>query len=191
MKSLLKFLPGIIVLEVATAALLFALTLPTAHAGLWAPIAVLGGVVTLLAAIWFGSIADHVRKDALLGARASHAREREDLVVTAELEKRAALEQSHQRLMQATARAQAQASWRLGLGLTGLVALGGILLAIEFMTVGLLVMAAAGGALGGYVLRARQEQRFLLRDEREPRGLPGRVIKAIESSPAATSPTRR
>lgn len=191
MKLLLRFLPGIIVLEVATAALLHVLTMPAAHPGLWAPVAVLGGVVTLLTAFWFGSIADHARKDALLGARASHAREREEIVVTAELEKRVALEQTHRRLAQATARAQAQANWRLGLGLTGLVAVGFVLLAIEFMTVGLLVMAAAGGALGGYLWRARQETRYLLRGEGGFPGLAGRSIKTIEPPSAAAPRTRR
>jgi hypothetical protein len=179
--SVLRFLPGIIVLEIASAALVYALITPGASQAMWAPVAVLGGVVTLLAAVWFGAIADHLRKDALLKARAVHARERETLVVTAEVDKRAALEQSHQRILRETARAQSQANWRLGLGLAGLLALGGILLAIEFMTVGLLVMAATGGVLGGYVLRARQSPRLVGRGELAPPLLTERVIRTIES----------
>ena len=189
--TLLRFLPGIIVLEIATAALVYAVTAPAAPTALWLPVAVLGTVITLLAAFWFGSIAEHVKKDALQRAGAHHAREREGIVVAAEVDKRAALEQSHQRLLKATAKAQSQANWRLGLGLTGLLALGGILLAIEFMTVGLLVMAAAGGALGGYVMRARQASRYLLRVDPEVPLLTTRTVQTLESPAAASRSARR
>jgi fatty acid desaturase len=181
LKPFLRFLPGILLLEIAAAALVYALLIPGAQQGFWLPVAVLGGVVTLLAAVWFGAIAEQVRKDALLNARAQHARERETLVVTAEMDKRAALEQSHQRILRETARAQAQANWRLGLGLAGLLALGGVLLAIELMTVGLLVMAATGGLVGGYLLRARQSSRWLGSNEREPPLLAERAVRTIEA----------
>ena len=181
MKPFFRFLPGILLLEIAAVALAYAWLMPGARQGLWLPVTVLGGVVTLLAAVWFGAIAEQVRKDALLDARALHARERETLVVAAEMDKRAALEQSHQRILRETARAQAQANRRLGLGLAGLLALGGMLLAIEFMTVGLLVMAATGGVLGGYLLRARQSSRWLGRSEREPPFLTERAVRAIEA----------
>jgi len=52
--SVLRFLPGIIVLEIASAALVYALITPGASQAMWAPVAVLGGVVTLLAAAWEG-----------------------------------------------------------------------------------------------------------------------------------------
>ena len=182
--SVLRFLPGIIVLQISTAALVYALMAPEAHDALWIPVAVLGGVVSLLSAFWFGSIADHVKKDALAKIRTQHAHEREKIVVTAEIDKRAALEYSHQRILKETARAQSQAYWRLGLGLTGLLALGGIMVAIEFMTVGLLIMATAGGALGGYVMRTRQETRFPGRFDGQPPLLETREMKALEGAPA-------
>lgn len=177
--SVLRFLPGIIVLEIASAALVYALFSAGTTPAVWVPVAVLGGVVTLLAAVWFGAIADHLRKDAQLEARLLHASERETLLVAAEVDKRAALEQSHQRILRETARAQAQANWRLGLGLAGLLALGGMLLAIEFMTVGLLVMAATGGVLGGYVLRARQSPRLVGRGALVPPLLAERVVRTV------------
>ncbi len=185
---LLRFLPGILVLEMATAALVYVLVAPGTPPAFWVPALVLGGAVTLLTAFWFGSIADHVKKDAVRRAGVRHAQDREGLVVAAEIDKRAALEQNHQRLLKAAARAQAQANWRLGLGLTGLLTLGGMLLAIEFMTVGLLVMALAGGALGGYVLRARQVPRSLARGTAPP-WLAGRVVKTIETPSAAERKT--
>lgn len=177
----IRFLPGIIVLEIASAVLVHALVTSGANQTLWVPLAVLGGVVTLLVAVWFGAIAEHLSKDALLKARMRHASERETWVVAAEADKRAALEQSHRRILSETTRAQSQANWRLCLGLAGLLALGGMLLAIEFMTVGLLVMAATGGVLGGYVLRARQSPLLPRRGELAPHLLMERSIRTGES----------
>lgn len=164
MVTLLKFLPAVLALQVATVALIYAVTgmAPDAAHGL--PLAVAGGIVGLFAAFWFAAIADHVRKDAVAKLQLSFARERENLVVTAEVDKRAALEQTHQRISRETARANGRANLRLGFGLTGLLAVGGLLVAVEFMTLGLLLMTTAGGALGGYIVRARQEARWVRKD---------------------------
>lgn len=186
--SLLRYLPGILVLQIATAALVYLLVAPETNDALWIPVAVLAGVVSLLAAFWFGSIAEHLKKDALANVRTEHARERESLVVTAEIDKRTTLEQSHQRILKEAARAQSQAYWRLGLGLTGLLALGGIMVAIEFMTVGLLIMATAGGALGGYVVRSRQELRWSDRSRNELPLLTASEVKALKSGKENSKP---
>jgi hypothetical protein len=185
--SMLKFLPGILVVQAATAALAAAVLAPSSSEAVWVPLAALALVVTLIAALWFGSIAEHVKKDALTEARVQFAREREHIRVTAETDKRAALEDTHQRLVKETRRAQNRANLQLGLGLAGLLALGGLMLAIEFMTVGLLMMATAGGALGGYVFRARQEARAVRRKAAEalPRSRP---IKAIEAERVDSPP---
>lgn len=162
--TMLRFLPGVLVVQAATWALILVATAPSAESN-WAPCAGLGVLVTALAALWFGSIADHVKKDGLANAAASFAREREDLRVRAEIDTRAALERNHRNLMQETRRAESRANLRLALGLSGLLSLGALLLAIEFMTIGLLILAAAGGALGGYLLRARQDRRAFRRQE--------------------------
>jgi hypothetical protein len=173
--SMLKFLPGILVIQAATGALVAAALSPSASDILWVSLAILGGTVSLIAALWFGSIAEHARKDAANTAavrfakereniRVAAERERENIRVTAESDKLAALENSHQRIMQETRRAQNKANLQLGLGLAGLITLGGVMLAIEFMTMGLLIMATAGGALGGYLVRARQDARVAGRD---------------------------
>jgi hypothetical protein len=177
--SMLRFLPGILVVQAATAALMLAALGPSSGAA-WIPLAALGAIVTVIAALWFGSIAEHVKKDALTDAAARFAQEREHIRVAAETDKRAALEDTHQRIVKETRRAQNKANLQLGLGLAGLLMLGGLMLAIEFMTVGLLIMATAGGALGGYVFRARQDARVARRNAAKtlPRSEP---IKAIEA----------
>lgn len=185
--SMLKFLPGILVVQAATAALVVAALAPSSSEALWVPLAALDLIVTLIAALWLASIAEHVKKDALVDAAARFAREREHIRVAAETDKRAALEDTHQRIVKETRRAQNKANLQLGLGLAGLLGLGGLMLAIEFMTVGLLIMATAGGALGGYVLRARQDGRIGRRSGAKtlPRSGP---IKAIEAERVDSPP---
>jgi membrane protein implicated in regulation of membrane protease activity len=154
--SLLKFLPGILVVQAATAALLVNAMGSSLEAH-WLAMAILVILVTLLATLWFGSIAEHVKKDALAEAAIEFAREREKILMTAETSKRVALEESHQRIVHETRKVHSRANLKLGLGLFGLFSLGALMLVIEFMTVGLFVLSTAGGVLAGYILRARQD----------------------------------
>lgn len=160
--SLMKFIPGVIGLQVMTVLLtVVILDSTTPPEALWIPVGLVCGLLTLLAAVWFGSIADQLKKDAVLAASVSHFHERERLLVSAERDKQASLEQGYQQILKESARLQSQAHWRLSLGITGLLILGGMMLAIEFMTLGLVVMATAGGVIAGYVMRSRQEMRLI------------------------------
>jgi len=123
----------------------------------WAPIGVLAMIVTLLVAFWFGSIADHVKKDALARAKDDFARERESLLVAAEADKRNVLEETHKRIVKETNQVHAKANFKLGAAFVGILCLGAVMLSIQLMTIGLLTLATAGGALAGYVVRARQD----------------------------------
>jgi len=169
--TMLRFLPGILAVQAATAVLIvFTTGSPLGQD--WAPMAALGFVITLFAALWFGAMADHLKKDALAGAAAGFARERERLLVAAETDKRAALEESHRRILRETGRAHTRAHLKLGLGLVGLLALGALMLAVQFMTIGLLIFATAGGALGGYLVRARQDAVAIRHDTAKPAAAP-------------------
>jgi hypothetical protein len=175
-----RFLPGILVVQAATAALIVAATGSASEAN-WAAMAALALIITVLAALWFGSIADHVKKDALANASTGFAREREHLLVAAETEKRAALEASHRTIVRETQRARTRANVKLGLGLLALLSLGGLMLAIEFMMVGLLIFATAGGALGGYLVRVRQDS---LAGRKKAVPAPVETIEAVREKPA-------
>ena len=181
--STLKFLPGILVVQAATAALILAATSASSE-GNWGPMAALGLIITVLVALWFGSIADHVKKDALADVSTRFAVERENLRVAAETEKRSALEQTHQRIVKETNRAHARANLKLGFGLVCLVGLGAMMFAIQFMTVGLMVLASAGGALGGYMVRARQDAPASRQSTMAKSLVPSSPeVKAIEAKP--------
>jgi hypothetical protein len=55
-------------------------------------------------------------------------------------------------------RAHAKANFKVGLAVTGAVGAGIIMLFTELLTMGLLTLSTAGGALVGYGARARQDR---------------------------------
>lgn len=154
--SIFKFLPGIIILQIATAVFVIAAGGST-YRPYWASLGVLALIVNLLVAFWFGSTADHIKKDALAKAKEAFERERERLLVTAEAGKRAVLEETHKRIVKETNRAHAKANFKVGAAFAGVLCLATLMLSIQFFTAGLLTLATAGGALAGYIARARQE----------------------------------
>ena len=154
--SIFRFLPGIIIVQIAMVA--FVVTaVGSSHGPYWAPIGVLAFIVSLLVAFWFGSIANHIKKDALARAKEAFVRERERLLITTEADKRAVLEESHKRIIKETNRAHTKASFKLGAAFAGILCVAILMLSIQFITAGLLILATVGGALAGYVVRARQE----------------------------------
>lgn len=170
--SAFRFLPGLVIVQIATAALVIAGGSAPAQVN-WALVAVAAAVTTLVVAFWFSSIAENARKDTLAEAREKFARERERLVVTTEAEKRTLVEENHRRMVQATNRAHARANFKLGAAVAGLVGIAAALLYIELFTLALVTLTTAGGALVGYVARARQEAQALRRHRAELPVLPG------------------
>lgn len=209
---MLRFVPGILLVQVATWALVAVALAPGAER-IWLPLAALGLAVTGIAGLWFAAIADHARKDALTAAErhfarererlgqayarereslsSGFAREREQLRVSAETEKLAALESTHQRIVRETGRAERRANLKLGIGLLGLLSVGGLLVAVEFMTLGLLLFTAGGGALGGYLARARQDSRALQRRVAAEGLEPPPPLMAIADERVAQPPARK
>lgn len=159
---MLKFLPGLILLQVIT--VVITLTAPELNGFGWLRLIVplvIAGVVT---AFWFSSIAAHQHKDEINKLQACHAKEREAIRVNAERAKAKVVKQAHQETMQEVRRTTTQANIKVGLAFAGAAGLGGLLLLTQFMTLGLLLLTSVGGALGGYVLRIRQERNKLLID---------------------------
>lgn len=154
--SPLKFLPGIIVGQAATAALVVA-AMNSAENDHQAVLVAIALIIALMLALWFAALGEHIRKDALLAAKDEFARERERIIVSAEVDKRSMLEQTHQRIVAETRRAHSRANLKVGLALAGLAGIGALLLAIELVSFGLMTLSAAGGLLAGYVIRARQD----------------------------------
>ena len=152
-----RYLPGILIIQVATVALLLAAG-KTSDPELWLAIGCLALVISVVTAFWFESIASHTRKDAVTRAKDEFFREREKLRVNAERQKHRLIEKSHKQITRETNRAHARASFKVGGAFIGVIAAGTLMVFTQFMTLGLLLLASGGGALAGYLARARQDR---------------------------------
>jgi hypothetical protein len=153
---MLKYFSGILIIQIAT----FAMTLAAIKSGdqeLWLAVLSLAFIIGLVTAFWFASIASHAKKDALAQARHDFSREREKLRVNAERQKIRLINKSHEEIRKETNRAYARTNFKLGAGFIGIIAAGSLMIFSQFLTLGLLTLATGGGALGGYLLRVRQE----------------------------------
>ena len=153
---MLKYFPGILIIQVATAAM----TLVAIKSGdheLWLAVLLLALIVAVVTAFWFASIASHATKDALASARDEFSKEREKLRVNAERQKTRLMRKSHEEIRKETNRAHARSNFKLGAGFIGIVAAGSLMIFSQLITLGLLTLAVGGGALGGYLIRVRQE----------------------------------
>jgi len=154
---MLKFLPGIIVVQLLTLALIFAVT----RAGLdntqlMLAIGLLEILFSVPAAFWFSAIARQRHQEELEALKETHAREREKIRVNAERQKSRIISKSHQQMLKETRRAHAGANFKVGAAFAGALAIGAFMLYTQFVTFGLLIMTTAGGGLAGYLGRGRQ-----------------------------------
>jgi len=154
---MLKFIPGILLLQVITIALVLIAPADLENWG-WLRVAIPVLIAGFLTAFWFGSIAAHQRKDEISRLKEFHAKERETIRVNAERAKTKLVKQAQRKTMQEVRRSSARANIKIGLAFAGAAGLGGLLILTQFMSLGWLTLTTVGGALGGYILRIRQEK---------------------------------
>ena len=154
---MLKFFSGIILVQLVTIALFFAITrINLDDTQLILTIGLLETLFSVLAAFWFSSMARQRHLAELENIREEHAREREKIRVNAERQKSRILNKSQKQLLKETRRAHAAANFKVGAAFAGALAFGGVMLSTQFVTFGLLVLTTAGGGLAGYLARGRQ-----------------------------------
>ena len=168
-----KYLLGILIIQTATVAMTLA-AIKSADQELWLAVLLLALLIALVTAFWFSSIASHAKKDALANAKDEFSREREKLRLNAERQKTRLMRKSHEEIRKETNRAHARSSFKLGAGFIGIVAAGSLMIFSQLLTLGLLTLAVGGGALGGYLMRVRQEsisrqkETFAISDDNKP-----------------------
>jgi len=152
---MLRYLPGILLVQVVTAVLLW-VSLGAAPREMAIQFGIPALLVCLVTGLWFASIArsDAERLNAKI--RLEHAREREKLHVDAEKSKAKILEKSHKEIRKQEKRIGRIASLKVGLAFVGAIVAGLIMLITELFTFGLMTIMTTAGGLGGYLVRARQ-----------------------------------
>jgi Flp pilus assembly protein TadB len=155
--AMLQFLPGIIIAQLLTGALIY--LSPSITGSNWIVLAGILLVLAILIALWFGSIAKHISKDEIIKLTNSFTKEKEKIRVKAEKDKNKIVEETHKKINKETRRTHGKANLKVGAAFAGAAGVGVLMLITELLTMGLLTLSTAGGALAGYITRTRQESR--------------------------------
>jgi len=154
---MLKFFSGIVMVQLVTIALFFAVTrIHLDNTQLILTIGLLEILFSILATFWFASMSRQRHMVELEAIREEHAREREKIRVNAERQKSKIINTSQKQLLKDTRRAQAAANIKVGAAFAAALAFGAVMLSSQFVTFGLLVLTTAGGGLAGYLARGKQ-----------------------------------
>lgn len=187
---MLRYLPGIVLVQLVALTLFWVnregtLTNILLRAAL--PSALIAGVT----ALWFSALArmqsqqqitaltekhheerealnrviERTRSDAMQEASADKAR----IVERASQEREKLVRKTHQELMRQERRTSRRANIKVGMAFMSMTALGVIMLITELLTLGLLTITTAGGAMGGYLFRWRQTRKLAELPEVMPR----------------------
>ncbi|MEA3301710.1 MAG: hypothetical protein U9Q75_00410 [Pseudomonadota bacterium] len=153
---MLKYFFAILLIQIVTVALV--LLTPDDIQGVgWLRLAIPLLFISMVAAFWFNSMASHLRKDHLARADRRFAKERENIRVNAERAKTRVVKQAQKDIAREAKTTHAKASFKVGAAFAGAIGAGALMLLIGSMTLGLSILTTAGGALGGYLYRARKE----------------------------------
>lgn len=174
---MLRYLPGIVLVQIVTVAVWWVIREKPALELLYIAVPLSLGF-SILIAFWFSMVSrmdaqkanaeliekhfqereklnqalERTRSDVLQKASADQAK----IVERASKEREQLVKQTHQELLKAERRANRGANMKVGAAFTAVTLAGAGLLFVQFMTLGLLTITAASGALGGYVLRWKQ-----------------------------------
>jgi len=169
---MIRFLLGILLVQIATVTLV--LLAPELQGIGWLRLLIPVLIIGCFAAFWFASLSKHKIKDEVNAAAVQHSREKEKIQINAERAKTRLVKKTQQQIARETKIAHGKANFKVGAAFSGMLGIGALMLLTELITLGLLTMSTAGGALGGYFYRAKKEDSFLLE---KPTEKPIKVIK--------------
>jgi hypothetical protein len=184
--SLFKFLVGTLLVQAVTVILVIA-AMRTRLEETWFIFTLLGLTTGFLSALLFSSIASHTHKDALNKIKENFSQQREKIRVRAEKEKTKVIEKSHRQIIKQTSRARSKADFKTRAAFVGFAGLGALMLFTQFATMGLLTLSTAGGALAGYVFRARKDHLAHKQGREQQLVSQGEPLKRIAAKPAKLS----
>ncbi len=186
MFKVIKYLIGIILVQVLTIVLVRLSPGELEGANLLR-LAIPLGFISLAVAFWFASLAEHHRKDDIAKIQGEFAKEREKLRVNAERAKTRVVKKAQQDIAKEAKTTHAKANFKVGAAVAGAMGVGALFIFAQMLTVGLLTLTTAGGAMGGYYLRGRRaEQKGLRADD-----VASSDVKVIEAEPRFKLPFKK
>ncbi len=179
---MIRYLPGILLVQLVTLSLLW-VNRDAALTQLLTNVALPAIVVSSVIALWFSAISRMDTQRAHTKLVEKHFAEREKLTRTLErsrsdlmqqasadqakimeragYEREELVRKTHQDMIKAERRASRSANMKVGAAFTLVTVAGVGLLFVQLMTLGLLTITAASGALGGYLLRWKQTRHVM------------------------------
>jgi len=161
-----RFLPGLLFLQFLSL-LVFWLNFPggddSTGPGLFVPdtaillrVAIPVVLIGIVGAFWFSAISRHAAERAVVRLKDSHAKEREKIKVSAERDRTRMVKETQKEIQKQTRRVSGKANLKVGLAFAGAAVAGVVLIITELITLGMMTMTTAGGAMGGYLLRGKK-----------------------------------
>ena len=154
--QVLKFLIGILLLQVITALLIYISPINFEDGMSLLRLVIPLFFVALVVAFWFSSLSLHLRKDSEHKMKDNFAKEREDIRVKAERAKTRIVKQAQKDIAKEATKTHAKANFKVGAAFAGVMGVGALFVFAQMVTAGLLTMTAAGGAIGGYYWRGKR-----------------------------------
>ncbi|RVU82824.1 hypothetical protein EOL70_19980 [Leucothrix sargassi] len=155
---MLRYLAGILLLQCATAAIIWFMPEPITPKILIG----MGLAMTLLGvflALWFASLDRSATQNAVNKAKLDFAKEREQYHVKAERAKTRLVEKTQKQIANEARKTHGKANLKVGAAFAAAVGAGILMLIIELLTFGLMTLTTAAGAMGGYLVRAKKAHR--------------------------------
>jgi len=156
---MLRFIPAIVLVQLFSITLYGVLTetAPGWHPAMLLKLGLPLLMVSVIAALWFDSIGRHRASHTIAKLKETHARDREKLQVKTEQEKHRIIKESHKEISRQSRRVSNRANLKVGLAFLGTALAGLVMIVTELVTFGMMTIVTAGGALGGYLTRVKQE----------------------------------
>lgn len=150
-----RYLPGIFIVQVVTAVLLW-VNLDATPRDMAIQFGIPALLICLVTGLWFASIARGDSERANAKIRLQHAKDREQIHVNAEKSKAKIIEKTQKEIRKQEKRIGRKASFKVSLAFFSAAAAGVLMLIIEMFTFGLMTIMTTVGGLGGYLVRSRQ-----------------------------------
>ena len=135
-------------------------------------------VIAITTTFWFSTIARQLADQRVSALQEQFAKEREKLNVNAEKAKVRLVRKTQKEIASQARRSRTSANLKVGVALAIAAGCGLMLIFTQMVTLGLLTLTTAGGAIGGYLARAKRETDALPADNYK-------VIEAGEATPPA------
>jgi hypothetical protein len=181
---MLRFFTGLVIAQLV--AVLIAATYPGSSLETLLVVAFAVTMTALVTSLWFGTVSRQLGDQRIAALKQSFASEREKMNQSAQRAQQK-LEKKTRRQMEAhERRTRTRANVKVGAAIAVAGGFGLLMMFMQLTTLGLLTMTSVGGAVGGYLMRAKREQE-LLGNDREYKMIEGvQEVEQPQPSEGAT-----